>query len=298
MINDPVETQSWCWNDGELSITAEARIGVLDRGFLFGDSVFETFTVVDGQGVFVDDHLRRLQQSARKVKIPLVYSHEALLEIIDQVIGCHDHTQKLVLRVTLTRGDRLGGEIGIENCQPRLVVLSNVLEKEADSQSSGLTAMVVQQKKVPPDCLSPGMKSGNYLNGILARSEAQESGVDEAIMLSMDGVVTEASCSNLFWIRAGVVYTCSDDLVLAGITRSKIISILEEQEIKCAAGHFTEDHLLSAHSAFLTNSVRGVQRVSQLNGSDFRNVDAVELVEELSRLYQIKIAESVSRRVR
>lgn len=298
MNQSPENPQSWCWLDGELLASSEARIGILDRGFLYGDSIFETFRTIDGQAIFVEDHLARFRQGADRMDLNLDYDDNSLLEIIYQVISRHPQGEDVVLRITLTRGDRIGGEIGIDSCQSRLVVLSTALDRQVIENRAGITVVVVNQNKIPPTCLDPNVKSGNYLGSILARNEAQCSGADDGILLSPEGFVTEATTANLFWIVDGEVFTCSEDLVLAGITRAKVLDILQQEQIRCHQGHYPVDHLMAADAAFLTSSIQGLTPISCLQQRLLGGGDGDVLMRRVERLYQQRIDFEISRSTR
>ncbi len=290
--------RSWCWLDGEVTAATEAHIGIVDRGLLYGDSVFETFRTLHRRGIFVEAHLDRLSQGARLLKIELEYDQEFLQEAIEQVIRCHPDDEDVVIRITLTRGDRLGGEVGPRSCRSRLMVSSSALADSSIGDTAGVSAVVVSHRKIPPCCINPNVKSGNYLSSILARDEAEICGADEGILLSPDGFVTEAACSNLFWISEGQVYTCSDDLVLAGITRSKVLEILEQTGIPCHLGHHRCEHLESASAAFLTGSIRGIIPIRSLQHRLLDDAKGLALIDQLSDQYWKEVEESISRSVR
>ena len=289
---------SWTWIEGEVMPTTSASIGVLDRGFLYGDSIFETLLARKLQPIFLDDHLQRLREGADRLRLPFEYADDSLREFIDELLTHHPPEQDVVVRITLTRGDRIDGEIGIVSSIPRLVVMSTTVDSSTDSRSTGIELLVAKRRKIPPACLDPNVKSGNYLASILARSEAQLAGAEDAIMLSLDGIVTEATSANLFWIADGTVYTCSDDLVLPGITRKKILWLLEDGEIDFETGHYPLEHLLAADEAFLTGSICGVDPIGSIQQRLLRSPQDRSLSRRLQQRYEDLIVAEISGRIR
>lgn len=289
---------SWIWLEGQVMATSDASIGVLDRAFLYGDSIFETLLIRNQHPVFLADHVERLRDGADRLEMSVEQDDDSLRQIIDELITYHPAEDDMVVRITLTRGDRIDHDIGTASCRPRLLVMTTTLDTGAKSSASGFEVVVSQRRKIPPACLDPGIKSGNYLGSILARSEANSSGADEAILLSVDGVVTEATTANLFWIVDNTVYSCSDDLVLPGITRSKILNILDEDQIPFETGHFPLEHLLDAEEAFLTGSICGVIPIDTLQNSSLSSSRPDSLTCRLHARYEQLIDVEISGRIR
>jgi branched-chain amino acid aminotransferase len=288
---------SWTWKDGQVIETSKATVGVLDRGFLYGDSIFETFRTIDGRSLFLPEHLDRFRDGAKKFHIELSHDDEFLKEVIEKVISKHPVGQDSVVRMTLTRGDRVAGEIGFSGCQSRLLVTSTESHFNSTDHHNGIDLVIVAQRKIPPQCLDPMVKNGNYLGSIFARNQAQEVGADDGVLLSPEGVVTEATSANLFWVRDGVVYTCREDLVLAGITRAKVIDLLQLAGISVVEDHFQADHLLAADEVFLTGSVQGVQPVASIDGRALSSCDNGSLTRRCAEGYQDLVAAAGSRSI-
>ena len=289
---------SWTWMDGQVIETSKATVGVVDRGFLYGDSVFETFRTVAGQALFLSDHLDRFRNGAKQFHIELTHDDGFLQDVIHEVVSRIPEGRDSVVRMTLTRGDRVAGQIGISGCDSRLLVTSTESNFNNDQAGCGIDLIVADRRKIPPQCLDPGVKNGNYLGSILARNEAQEAGADDAVLLSPDGVVTEATSANVFWARNQIVYTCCEDLILAGITRSKVLDLLREAGVSVEEGHFDGGHLLAAEEVFLTGSIQGVQPVATINGRALSSCASGSLTGQCIQDYQGLVAAARTRSVR
>lgn len=279
----PPEAIGWTWLDGQVMPTDEARIGVLDRGFLYGDSVFETLRTIEGRGLFLKEHLDRLRKSLANLEIDFDFEDLWMEQRIDQLVQQQAGTE-VVLRITVTRGDRIDGALEGSGCQPRLVVMSSPIS--SDPPSHPLNLMISSQHKTPPGVFDPTIKSGNYLASIRARDEAKAAGADDAVLLSPDGIVTELTCANLFWIIDGVAFTCDDALVLNGITRSIVIRLLEEQGVEVKLGRFSEVELNRANEAFATSSIQGVRAIGTVEGRALASTAAASIYHVLIEQYQ------------
>jgi branched-chain amino acid aminotransferase len=277
------EAVSWTWLDGQVLPTAEARIGVLDRGFLYGDSVFETLRTIEGRGLFLKEHLDRLRKSLARLEIDFQFKDPWMEQRIDQLVQQQIGTE-VVLRITVTRGDRIDGALEGSGCQPRLVVMSSPIT--SDPPSHPLKLVISSRHKTPPAVFDPTIKSGNYLGSIRARDEAKAAGADDAVLLSPDGVVTELTCANLFWITDGTAFTCDDALVLNGITRSVVIRLLEEQGVEVRVGRFSRFELNRAGEAFATSSIQGVRAIGSLEGRSLESDAPASLCKRLIEQYQ------------
>ncbi len=278
---------SWTWIAGEIVPTASASIGVLDRGFLYGESVFETLRTIDRKGLFLSDHIQRLRNSAIRSGMTVDFDDCWMEQLLDQLLAHIPGDQDAVVRITLTRGDRIDGRLDGEGCRPRLVVTATALAPEKPIPPVHL--VISSYRKAPPDVIDPTIKSGNFLSSVRAREDAIGRGADDGILLSPDGILTETSCANLFWVRDGAVFTCSRELVLEGITRAWAIRWLESSGTEVIEGWFPETEIRSAQEAFLTSSVSGIVAVASIDGHDLSSVQESSITTTLISQYQHQI---------
>jgi len=246
---------SLCWFDGEIIPAREARVSVFDHGLLYGDGVFEGLRFYHGRTFLLDAHLRRLAESARAIGLQLPYDAAATAAAIEALIDRY-HADQGYLRLVVTRGP---GALGIDprKCsRPLMFIIADELKLlDSDRIGAGISLHIAATRRLPAECLDPAIKSLNYLNNILAKLEANRAGMDEALMLNLDGVVSEGSVDNIFIISGGVIKTPPlGDGLLAGITRAVIIDLAGELGIPCEETSLRLEDLFAAEECFLTGT--------------------------------------------
>jgi len=250
-----MNNKALCWIDQTVIPADEARISVYDHGLLYGDGVFEGLRFYHGKTFMLEAHLHRLMRSARAISLVLPFGLDVIAQAIEHLLECFDGDQGY-LRLVVTRGK---GSLGIDpnKCEtPKLFIIADELSVLNTSDiDSGIRLHIATTRRLPAECLNPEIKSLNYLNNILARIEANQAGMDEAIMLNLDGFVSEGSVDNIFIISDGILKTppISDGL-LAGITRAVIIEVARQAGIPCQQTSLTLQDLLQAQECFLTGT--------------------------------------------
>ncbi len=260
-------TTGICWLDGQILPLEAARIPVIDHGLLYGDGVFEGIRFYRRKPFLLDEHLRRLRDSARAIALDLPWNGDELKDIIGQTVtasGLEDG----YLRLIVTRGD---GALGIDprSCRaPRLIVIADRLQLlDAATLERGASLIIAATRRLPADGLDPRIKSLNYLNHILARIEANRAGADEAVLLNAQGRVTEGSADNLFIVRDGRLLTPpTSDGALAGITRELVLELARDQDIEAREHSLTAFDLYSADECLLTGTAAGLVPVREIDG--------------------------------
>lgn len=251
--------------NGEFVNEAEAKISVLDHGFLFGDSIYEVVRTVNGKLFAADRHLRRLHNSADSLAMPLQQPDEFYLDLWRKL-----HAQRSggesYLRVIVTRGV---GPLTLDftQCEKQTVVgIGKLLNKWPDEDyAAGCKIVLAQVRRNPKQSTDPAIKSGNYLNNVLALKEARAEGATEAVMLNVQGHVTEATTSNIFMVKDGVVKTPAlAEGLLEGVTRGFVFEVCRELGIPCEEAAFTGEEMLNADEVFLTGTTRDVMPVGRI----------------------------------
>lgn len=244
----------------------EARVSIFDRGFLYGDGLFETMRAYRGKVFRLDLHLQRLFHSAKIISLSIP---KTLKELEEAVYGTlkENNLKDAYLRLTVSRGE---GERGLDlplSPRPNIIIVAKPLSPYPKCwYEEGLRAVVVRVRREKGSRLS-GIKSLNYLPNILAKVEAKEKGADEGIMLNRDGYLTEATVSNIFLISQGRLLTPSlESGALPGITRKAVIELAPTLRLEVSEREIKLSELMEAEEAFLTNSLRGVVPLTQVNG--------------------------------
>ena len=265
MTYNTMNKQALCWINQEIKPAREATISVFDHGLLYGDGVFEGLRFYHGKTFMLEAHLERLEFSARAIGLELPYSRQQITAAIEQLLEQYS-ADAGYLRLVVTRGE---GSLGIDprKCaRPSLFIIADELSvMDVSDNSRGIRLHVAQTRRLPVQCLDPKIKSLNYLNNILARIEANQVGMDEALMLNLDGYVSEGSVDNIFIIAHGVLKTppLSDGL-LAGVTRAVIIDVARQSGIPCEETSLTLPDLLQAQECFLTGTGAELVPVRQI----------------------------------
>lgn len=254
-----------CNIDGLLSSEADARIPVLDRGFLFGDSIYEVVRTHDGVPLFWSEHWQRLQASAASIAMELDLSEATMARRVAETLIAAAHGDSYV-RIIVTRGtgDAPNIDLAYANSAPRWIVMVRPL---ALATGNPVHLALVDRLRNDRRALDPASKSGNYLNNVLGLAEAKALGATDCVMLNTDGSVTEASTSNVFARVDGV--WCTPPLsagILAGITRSSLLKFLPLASEQVEERALSKEDLLTADELFLSSTLRDIGPVTQLNG--------------------------------
>jgi len=262
-----------CYVQGRIVNEADAFVPVLDRGFLFGDSIYEVITTRRGRLFCAKPHLDRLRTSAERLHMELPWSDEDLLGICNEMIAKSGNAENY-LRIIVTRGTGTAPNIDLEYAPktPSLVILVRSLDqpatrRPADLLETGVSAWLVTTTRNDRRALDPAIKSGNYLNNILGQMEARRKGVDVALFLNSERKLTEAPTSNVWLVHAGRIRTPTiESGILAGITRGLLLEIGREQGLAMEEAELTADDLFSADEIFLSSTTRSIVPVTMLDG--------------------------------
>ena len=249
--------------DGKYYPRSEAKVSVYDHGFLYGDGVFEGIRVYDGYVFKLDEHLKRLYDSAKSISLRVPIDRVKFKEVILETVRKNGFRDSY-LRVLVSRGY---GDLGLnpQKCpKPSIIVIADHLPPLYDGINA--TAVVAATRRNCPDALDPMIKSMNYLNNILAKVEANHAGVHEAIMLNQNGTICEGTSDNIFIVKNGELITPPlTDGALDGITRRTVIQLAREMKIPVDERSFTVHELLSADEAFLTGTAAEIGPLVEVN---------------------------------
>lgn len=249
--------------DGVLTLPEEAKVSVYDRGFLYGDGIFETLRTYRGAPFALLDHLDRLESSAEGVGIRLPVSTRVLEREVAEILGAAGNPESYV-RIMITRGQ---GPLGLDPAlatEPLRVMLCEPISPLPAAYYRDGVAAVTERTERAADA-APGAKVTNYLAGMLALQRAREKGAHEALLLDVEGYVLEGVTSNFFLVIDGELLTPPTSLILPGITRARVIRCAEEEGIVVRYGSVGAGDLREATEAFLTSSLREVVPVIQVD---------------------------------
>jgi branched-chain amino acid aminotransferase len=255
--------------DGEYVDEADARISVFDHGLLYGDGVFEGIRLYGGCVFRLDEHLERLEFSAKAILLDLPLTREEFSGIVCETCRRNQLSDGYI-RLIVTRGK---GNLGLSpvGCKrPTVIVIADKIALYPDEYyEKGLDIVTVPTRRINPAALNPAVKSLNYLNNVLARIEASQHGAPEAIMLNDQGFVSECTGDNIFMLSRGTLYTPDTSCgALKGITRDTAIDIARELEIPVVEANLTRYDFWTAEECFLTGTAAEVVPVVRIDGRE------------------------------
>ena len=284
--------------NGQLVPRAGARLSPFDHGFLYGYGLFETMRAYSGHIFRLDRHLARLRQAARILGL----THDLLREVDGEgslEAACANTLQAnrlkdARLRLTVSAGE---GDMTPDpsTCsQPTIIVTAgSLISSHPQTYESGYAAMISSLHRNTQSPLSR-MKSTCYVESILARSEAQAAGCDEAIMLNEQGYLAEGSTTNIFLVRGGELITPSlESGVLPGITREAVLELARSANIVVMERQVRPDELLWADEAFLTNSILELMPLTRFDGKPVGAGEPGQLTRRLGAAYGRLVADEL-----
>ena len=245
----------------------KALVPLHEHGLLYGDGVFEGIRAYNARIFRMRDHMDRLYHSARAIMLEIPYKKEELNEILLETVrrtGLDD----AYIRLIVTRGP---GDLGIDprKCpKPAVYIIAGAIALyPKEKYAKGLRCTIASTRRNRPDCLNPQVKTLNYLNNILAKIEAIQSNVDEAIMLNEAGCVAEGAADNIWVVQEGTLMTPPTHVgILEGITRKVIMEICEEHHIPWREKNMVVHDLIKADEIFLCGTGAELIPVVDIDG--------------------------------
>ena len=245
--------------NNELVEKEEAKISVFDHGFLYGDGIFEGIRAYNGRVFRFKEHLTRLYESAKAIKLNIPLKRAEMKEAVLKTIRANE-LEDAYIRLVVSRGE---GDLGLdpEKCDdPTILIIASDIELyPEDFYENGLEVATVPTRRNIPEALNPRIKSLNYLNNILAKIEANQAGVLEAIMLNNEGYVAECTGDNIFIIKDDKLITPPTYIgALKGIKRGVVLEVAPEFGLEVSEEVFTRHDLYTADECFLTGTAAEV----------------------------------------
>ena len=262
---DPRNTGTWCWVNG-LVRREEARVSVLDSVVQGGDAVWEGLRVADGRIYQMEEHLRRLQESAHTLMFSDIPSTDEVKQAVFETLEANGMTDGVHIRLTLTRGEKstsgMDPRLNVHGCT--LIVLP---EYKGAVYGSGEIKLVTSSiRRNGPSYLDSKIHHNNLLNNILAKIQANHAGADDAVMLDDRGFLAETNATNVFLIRAGVLGTPFGHACLPGITRGYTLDLAKKLGIPVRVGDYSLTELYTADEAFTTGTMGGLAHIVEVDG--------------------------------
>jgi branched-chain amino acid aminotransferase len=253
---------------GELVRRPDARVSVLDGGFVLGDGVWEGLRLHDGKLLFLEDHLARLWEGAKAIDLDLGMTQDELTALVRETLDANGMSTGVHVRLMVTRGTKLTPyqDPRITEGGPTVVILPEYKAPLPETLERGIRLFTVHVRRGAPDVQDPGINSHSKHNCIQACIQAAKAGADEALMLDPHGFVATCNSTHFFIVRKGEVWTSTGRYCLRGITRMKVLEIGRANGIPAKEKDFTLAEVYGADEAFVTGTFAGVAPVSEVDG--------------------------------
>lgn len=255
--------------DGKFVDKSEARVSVFDHGLLYGDGIFEGIRLYSGNIFRLEEHLERLEYSAKGLLLKMPWSRQEISDATCETCR-QNNLRDGYIRLVVTRGV---GDLGLSPwlCPaPSIFIIADKINLyPQENYTRGLDIVTVPTRRVNSAAFSPAIKSLNYLNNILAKIEARQAGVQEAIMLNDQGYVAECTGDNIFIVHKGEIITPSANAgALKGITRGAIFDVAKTIGVPIREDNLTRYDIWNADEAFLTGTAAETVPVVKLDGRE------------------------------
>jgi len=254
--------------DGQFLPKREAKVSVYDHGFLYGDGVFEGIRTYNGRVFKLDEHIKRLYESAKSMELSIPISEEDMKRTILETIG-RSGLKDAYVRAVVTRGI---GDLGLDprKCPKSSIII--IVDNIVVWKERSLKAITATTRRNAASALNPMIKSLNYLNNILAKLEANRVDVDEAIMLNQRGLVCEGTGDNIFIVKDGVIATPPPSAnMIVGITRGVVMELAAKEGLEAEERDITVHEVYNADEAFLTGTAAEVMPLVEVDGRRIGN---------------------------
>ena len=255
------------WLDGKLVDREDAKITVYDHGLLYGDGVFEGIRVYNSRVFELDAHIKRLYESAKAIRLTIAISQNELAGAVEETVKANSVTNGYI-RLVVTRGV---GTLGLNPfvCKNSciFIIADSIQLYPEELYEKGMRIISATTVRNHPLAIPPQAKTMNYLNNILAKIEALDNNVPEAIMYNHEGYVAEASGDNVLIVKDGVIYTPPAEAgALPGITRSIVIKLAKEENLQVVEKNLTRFDLYVCDEFFLTGTAAEVIGIIEVDG--------------------------------
>ena len=263
---DPRNRDIVVFVNGELAPRAKAKVSVFDSSVQGGDAVWEGLRVYKGRIAALDGHLQRLQNSAKALLFESVPSTDEVREAIFKTLAANGMRDESHIRLTLTRGEKITSGMNPRLNQSGCCLIVLAEWKPPVYSDDGIRVITASTRRNTPQCLDSKIHHNNLLNNILASIEANVAGVDSAIMLDVDGFVSETNDTNLFVVNHGEVMTPNADSCLPGLTRQMILDICKEQGIPAAERRLSITEVYAADEVFTSGTMGELTPILEADG--------------------------------
>jgi branched-chain amino acid aminotransferase group I len=271
---------------GQLRPRAEATVSVFDSVVQGGDAVWEGLRVYDGRIAELDGHLERLQNSAKTLAFADVPSSDEVRKAIFETLDANGMRDNAHIRLTLTRGEKITSGMNPRFNQSGCTLIVLAEWKPPVYSDDGIRVITASTRRNTPECLDSKIHHNNLLNNILASIEANVAGADAAVMLDVNGFISETNDTNIFMVTNGRVLTPHADSCLPGLTRQMILRICNDEGIPATERNLSLTELYTADEAFTSGTMGELTPVLEADGRIIGDGSAGSVTKRLQDLHR------------
>lgn len=278
--------------NGKFVSKKDATVSVFDHGFLYGDGAFEGIRSYKSLVFKLKEHVDRLYETAHTLMIKIPLTKKQMIKAVVDTLKANN-LKDAYIRVIVTRGE---GDLGLdpEKClgKPCIIIITDkIMLYPKELYSKGMEIITVPTVRNCPEALNPRLKSLNYLNNILAKIEAGNSGYNEAIMLDPQGYVAECTGDNIFILKDGILSTPSQGR-LKGITRDTVLALAVKSKIKTEERLITRHEVYTADECFLTGTAAEIIPVVKVDGRAIGNGQPGPVTKKMIKMFKTETTKS------
>ncbi len=276
--------------NGHLLHRDEAGISPFDSAVQGGDAVWEGLRLYNGRIFKLNEHLDRLEHSARALSFAQIPTREKIIDEVKRTLTANRMRDGVHIRLTLTRGVKItsGMDPRLNQSGPTLIILAE--HKAPVYSKDGLKLITASVRRPPPEVLDARIHHANLLNSILAKIEANNAGADDALMLDINGFIAETNATNVFIVRKGGLATSKVVACPAGITRATVIEICAAEKIRCVETDLSPVDVYGADEMFCTGTMGELAGVVKIDNRDIGDGKVGPMTKRLSELYSARTA--------
>ena len=294
---DPRNAAARIYLNGEMVAREDAKVSILDAGFVLGDGVWEGLRLHRGALMFLDEHLDRLFWGAKAIALDLAMTRDDVVAALWKTLDTNAMTDGVHIRLMVTRGMKTAANQDPRNAlgQPTMVIIAEHKLPGPALAIRGLSLASVSIRCTPREMFDMRLNSHSRLNLIIALNEAIAVGADEALMLDPHGHVASCNATNFFWARDGRLFTATGDYCFNGVTRGRVIALAKAHDVPLSIGGFPLEEAQNADEAFVTGTFGGVTPVREIDGRALPHGTPGPLTARMKGLYDaLKDAEATT----
>lgn len=276
--------------NGKLVHRDDAGISPFDSLVQGGDGVWEGLRLYNGKIFKLQEHLKRLQNSAKALAFSSIPYPDYIIDEIRRTLQANEMNDGVHIRLTLSRGTKItsGMDPRLNQSGPTLIIVPEW--KAPVYKSTGLSFITSSIRRFPPDCLDPKIHHANLIQSIMAKIEANAAGADSALMLDRNGFIAEANGTHVFFVHDCALTTPSTDACPEGITRDTVIEMCRREGIPCTIASITTAQAYAADEMFCSGTMGELAAVTILDGRKIGSGKPGPLTQKLSTLYEKETA--------